>query len=245
MVIFHQLKSAGTSLVYSLSRDLGVGTWIDSTNPKTRKSIKNCRGRELFRELKKFESPHSIVASFHLHPTREVLDFIKTSRLRALVLLRNPIASRQAMDRHREIDNSFKGANQAYKGNDALLVLEEFNRNYRTLVDADHLLFVSFEDVVYDYRAVFHRVARFYDLNRVSVAGDLEKKRFSGEGIKDSLGRTDLSKTSSPTFRFNPNFEYDQYLRRKIFTFAPFLPTKWVCYVVWVIIRISSSRRKI
>ena len=247
MVIFHQRKSAGTSLVYSLARDFGVETWIDSTSPKTRKTIRNCRGKELFRELKKFESPDTVVASFHLHPTREVLDFIKDSKFRAVVLLRNPKPSSEAMQRHREIDNSFKWSNGAYGEQDPLPVLEEFNCNYRTLVGASHLFFISFEDVVSQYDAVLQGIARFYGIPEIQPRGYISKKRYSGEGVKtiDSCQKTDLTKIEKPHFCFNPDFKFNAYLTRVRWSYFPFLPRGLFHYPYLMWRKFNFLRRKL
>lgn len=199
MILVHQRKSAGSSLMRGLAADLGLEV------ATVRATIFNARGERLFRELRRFEPADAPVASFHLHPTRRTFEWVRGERVRAVVLLRDPRGSFDALYRHRHLDGTDAGPNVVATYAEPLAILEEFNHTWRCLADRDHLLFLSYDEVVGDYPSVLAKVARFYD-RAPREGGELPKVRYSGARDRSGETPTDLSPTTGPRFEHEPDW---------------------------------------
>jgi len=213
--------------VASLSRDLGILSRDQAEKPQIPISPGNAYGKELYSKIESYEDFSKPIASFHFHPTNNHLNWMKSWGGKAVVLLRDPKSSFESLSRHREVDNSFKQPNLAYKSKnlDGMAVLLEFNRNWRTLREYNNLLFLSYDEVVGDYPKVFERICEFYDYHSSSIdeIQPLEKVRFSGHRSEKEV-ITDLSKIDTPTFDYDPDFTWLVFFARKS---NSSLPIKW------------------
>ena len=217
MIIIHQRKSAGSALLSSLSRDLNVPIGNDkSINPI------NAYGRKLYNEIESYEGVKKPIASFHWHPTEKILNWMESWGGKAIILLRDPESSNDAIYRHRELGNNFVSINRAYEGDylskrlNSLECLREFNHNWRTLSGKNNLLFIKYDEVVADYSSVLKKVCIFYDIfDKDIITKPLEKVRYSGFLYKKPQF-TDLSKTKAPFFNcYVDDFNLMYFLIRK------------------------------
>lgn len=218
MIIIHQRKSAGSALLSSLSRDLNVPIG----NDKSSISPINAYGRELYNEIESYEGVKEPITSFHLHPTEKILNWMESWGGKAIILLRDPESSNDALSRHREVGNNFVSINRAYEGDylskrlNSLECLREFNHNWRTLSEKNNLLFIKYDEVVADYSSVLKKVCIFYDIfDKDIITKPLEKVRYSGFLYKKPQF-TDLSKTRAPFFNcYVDDFNLMYFLIRK------------------------------
>lgn len=216
MIVIHQMKAAGSSLVAGLCRDFGL---VERPGDAFRPTINslNAKKDQLREELLKLQGGDKPVASFHLHPTKEILEIFESDQIKAIVLLRNPLDSYNALSRHTTPDNRFKRSHAALRDHreSALERLVEFNRNWRTLKDNDGLLFLRFEDVISDYQQIIERVSAFYGIEPLESGQSgkaLPKVRFTGHG---GTGPTELTKADEPTFRYQ-DFRTKKFFYRRL-----------------------------
>lgn len=236
MLIIHQPKSAGSAFRQTLSEafelPIANGTNFDP---------QGLYGRSLHSKLEGFVSGDAPILSVHLHPTKKNMSWVKRNQVCCIILLRNPEASFSALSRHRKMDGS-KGTMSLHRRPDPLGILKEFNRNWRTLVGLEHLLFVSHEMIIHDTSNVILEVAKLYDINTVNNSHNvtLKKVRFSGHkesGNKTS--NTDLSLTKKPTFKFSRDSFWYQ---RVIKSLKHVLPKKMIEFARTVKHRQSRSK---
>jgi len=218
MLIIHQRKSAGTALISALTRDLGCVDWAVLPERQRRINIFTAVGPALQANLDRFAASRAYLRSVHLHPSASNLAWAEASPHRMVVLLRNPQQSYEALFRHRERSNAQVQVNRAATKANALERLFEFNRNWRTLASCDHLLFVSYEDVVCAYPETLKAITDFwgFDLPAGWQQLGLPKVRYSG--IAPAHGdATDLSPTREPDFSVGAaDFRPPQWALRKL-----------------------------
>lgn len=221
MLIIHQRKSAGTSLVHTLSKVLAT-----DIEDSVKVTVMNTRGKALFDFLSCYLSPKSRIKSVHLHPTRANMNWVKDNQVKCVILLRNPADSFRALKRHREVDNVFLESNSAIYYKDSAAILEEFYFNWLCLKDEPNVLIVFFEDLVLDPSFEIKRILSFYDYDPNLYEINFEKKRYSGEGVKE-IGGIKVSQSipcSGPTFVFEP--DYKSFLPRTIWRVKVFIKRK-------------------
>lgn len=204
MLIIHQRKSAGTSLVHTLANVLG-----NKVEESVKVTVMNTKGKPLFRFLSDYISRESPIKSIHLHPTKENMDWIRDNDIKCVILLRNPADSYQALKRHRDVDNVFRDANSTiyYKKSEA--ILEEFHYNWLCLRDKPNILIVFFEDLVTNPNNEIQRILDFYEYEINLHEIQLEKKRYSGVGIKGTMnkGMPNKNGVQFPKYEFDPDYK--------------------------------------
>jgi hypothetical protein len=233
MLLIQQRKSAGTSLVYTLSDILNK--IID--NDVSISTI-NSRGAKLQDYLSKFQSVKSPIKSTHLHPTYDNFNWILRDRIKCVILLRNPEDSYQALKRHRELNNTFIEPNYALYNKNSKNILEEFYRNWSSLCLVEHILIVYFEELVKTPNSVINRILSFYEIEPTNSRIILQKKRFSGMGIKN-LGiavETNIMKGERVSFLYNPDFKskLDSFFKKiKIIILSKLLTLWYNCHYLF------------
>lgn len=202
MIIIHQPKSAGSSLTIALSQVLNVPLYIPPKSPPP-KTQRNCHPEEFIEDLVRYASASTPIRSTHAHPTSDLMKAFSETGIPAVVLLRNPVDSFEAMKRHRGIDNKNRGSHQVLRRarQNALAQMEEYHNNWRTLVGSPSLLFISFEQVVNFPSETIGKIAGFYGIEITNIVSELPRARYTGVGGKNT---TDLTKTNCSTFQFNP-----------------------------------------
>ena len=196
MLIIHQRKSAGTSLLYTLSSLLEVeidpGPDYDTYKNKQKRF-------SYFESLVDAKTP---IVAFHLHPTKDNYNWVVNNRIKCLILLRNPENSYEAMFRHASLDGKILGTNS----NNSKAALYEFYNNWLSLKDLDHVCMVFFEKLVQNNQLVVNEIIEFYDLDLKGKSVSLQKKRFTGVGLTENLALNHTHKAIGPlTFKYNPH----------------------------------------
>ena len=210
MLIIHQRKSAGTSLIFTLSKILGVG--IDS---ERKISIFNSRGKRLHNYLKSFVDVESPIKSVHLHPTESNFKWIDESRIKCVVLLRTPSAAWEALARHREIDNSSKRVNNAFNYEKSKEIMNEFYANWDLLSNRDHICMIKFEDLIENPKEAMAKILNFYEVERPFEDLNFAKKRYSGKKRNQDEIKF-IRKSDEPTFNFDPDYRPKSIFKRVI-----------------------------
>jgi hypothetical protein len=196
MLIIHQRKSAGTSLLYTLKSLLEVKI----ATPPSYKTYNNRQKR--FNYFEQLLDPKEPIISYHLHPTKDNYNWVVNNRIRCLILLRNPEKSFQAMQRHVSLDGSKGHTN---KGSSEAAICEFYN-NWLSLKDLDHIYIVHFEELIQNDNLVINEILDFYNLDLECKNVSLQKKRYTGVGLRENLTFNQTPKPLGPlTFKFNPH----------------------------------------
>lgn len=208
MIIFSMRKSAGSALATSMAELLSVPRWDQASNSGRRITPKNSFGRRLHREILRFQEVDMPVMATHLHPTVSVINFVRRTRPKAVVLVRDPARSCEALKRHREIDNKERHENFSYrKYRDPKEVLDEFLQNWLFCLDQENLLFITFDQLIHDYASVLTRMERHYEIELPHKPKALPKHRFTGVGKRDEP-LLHVSRSATLSMRFAPDFGY-------------------------------------
>lgn len=196
MLIIHQRKSAGTSLLFTLASLLEVEI-APSPNHKTYNDKQ--KRFSYFESLLDAKAP---ILSYHLHPTKDNYNWVINNRIKCIILLRNPEKSFEAMSRHISLDGKTVGVNKG-SSKDAIY---EFYNNWLSLKDLDHVCMVYFENLIQNDSLVIKEICDFYDLELQHKNVSLQKKRYTGIGLKENVALSQSPKAfSSPTFKYNPH----------------------------------------
>jgi len=215
MILIHQRKSAGTSLMYTLSKVLGVE--IDTNRSL---AYRNTRGERLFNYLLDRIDSTAPIVSIHLHPTEMNYNWIVDNKIKCVILLRNPHSSYEALYRHLEEDNSRVGPNGKIYFKDVKNWFIEFYNNWSNLKTLNHVHVIYYEQLISNPSEVIEGILSFYGASEFKGKIELDQKRYT-TGNKTIRTVQDLPEIKPPTFLYDPDyispFRRMIYLPAKIF----------------------------
>tara|TARA_B100000963_G_C22639697_1_gene679748 strand:- start:4753 stop:5442 length:690 start_codon:yes stop_codon:yes gene_type:complete len=196
MLIIHQRKSAGTSLIHTLAREM------DLEVAEQKISQLNAKDNKLHKFLEKFEKIDSQIMSTHMHPTKKNMEWVISKNIKCVILLRNPKDSYEALYRHREENNEFLDVNVLAKKREPHKILEEFYHNWGSLRHNKNILIIFYEELIFSANDVFDRIFAHYSYSRKThYKIELEKKRYSGS-------KKDKGVPKIPPVEFKENLEF-------------------------------------
>ena len=173
MLLIHQRKSAGTSLVHTLAKHYNLAVVVPAYDLSSKRYYEN---------LEKIAYSKDTICSVHLHPTKESYEWVRSLACPVVILLREPSDAYQALTRHMGVDNGgWKGAyNGAYFFKDAKLVCQNFSKNYLTLHGIKHVYIATYERLVLDTELELDRIcAHFFPYTKREKPTSLMSERIS------------------------------------------------------------------
>ena len=197
MLIIHQRKSAGTSLIHTLARELHLEV------AEQKISQLNAKDKKLHSFLEKFEKIESQIMSTHMHPTKKNMEWVINNNIKCVILLRNPKHSYEALFRHRDVNNVFWDKNVLAKKREPQKILEEFYHNWGSLRHNENILVIFYEELILSANDVFNKIFEHYSYTRKSNHKiELQKKRYTGS-------KRDKVIFKIPPVKFEENLEFN------------------------------------
>lgn len=181
-------------------------------------AYRDTRGERLFSYLSDRVDSTAPIVSIHLHPTETNYNWIVDSKIKCVILLRNPHSSFEALYRHLEEDNSRVGPNGKIYFKDAKNWFIEFYNNWSNLKSLKHVHVIYYEQLISNPSGIIKGVLEFYGISEVSGKMQLDQKRYT-TGSKTIRTVQDLPEIKPPNFLYDP--DYISPFRRVIY-----LPTK-------------------
>ncbi len=155
MLLIHQRKSAGTSLMHTLASHFNLAIVVPAFDLSSKRYYEN---------LERIAYSKDTICSVHLHPTKRSYEWVRSLTCPLVILLREPESAYQALTRHVGVDSGgWKGAyNGAYFFKDAKFVCQNFSINYLALHGHQQVYIATYERLMSEPEKELNRISTHY-----------------------------------------------------------------------------------